>query len=161
MPEALKPCPFCGSDYASVGEPKLDPDSYETTISVRCWECDAFVTHEFLRGGMYTQKRTLNKRAIKAETATAISKWNTRSENEELTRLREEVKGLRARRIAFSSEDEGYIATNELMPGCSAFGDTPNEALTEMNDAEAAWLHAYRNANGKDFSSRALLKKEG
>jgi predicted RNase H-like HicB family nuclease len=32
------------------------------------------------------------------------------------------------------------------LPGCSAFGDTQQEALTELQDAIAAWIEAARSA---------------
>lgn len=50
--------------------------------------------------------------------------------------------------IFFSPEDEGYIADIPDLPYCSAFGETPEEALAEVLRAKAAWLEAAR-AEGK------------
>ena len=44
--------------------------------------------------------------------------------------------------IFYSDEDEGYIADIPDLPHCSAFGDTPDEALHEVLKAKAAWLEA-------------------
>ena len=45
--------------------------------------------------------------------------------------------------IFWSDEDNGYIAIAPDLPGCSAFGDTPIEAIQEMNDAISAWMQAW------------------
>jgi len=50
--------------------------------------------------------------------------------------------------IFYSEEDEGYIADIPDLKFCSAFGDTPEEALREVQVAKAAWLEAAR-AEGK------------
>lgn len=50
--------------------------------------------------------------------------------------------------IFYSEEDEGYIADIPDLKFCSAFGDTPEEALQEVQIAKAAWLEAAR-AEGK------------
>ena len=44
--------------------------------------------------------------------------------------------------IFYSEEDEGYIADIPDLQGCSAFGATPVEALSEVEQAKAAWLEA-------------------
>lgn len=44
--------------------------------------------------------------------------------------------------IFYSEEDEGYIADIPDLQGCSAFGATPVEALSEVELAKAAWLEA-------------------
>lgn len=44
--------------------------------------------------------------------------------------------------IFYSEEDEGYIADIPDLPGCSAFGHTPEEALREVQIAKQAWLEA-------------------
>jgi hypothetical protein len=36
--------------------------------------------------------------------------------------------------VFWSDEDEGYIAVVPHLPGCSAFGDTPEEAVREIGD---------------------------
>ncbi len=46
--------------------------------------------------------------------------------------------------IFYSEEDEGYIADIPDLKYCSAFGDTPEEALREVLIARAAWLEAAR-----------------
>ena len=50
--------------------------------------------------------------------------------------------------IFYSEEDSGYIADIPDLKFCSAFGDTPEEALREVQIAKAAWLEAAR-AEGK------------
>ena len=44
--------------------------------------------------------------------------------------------------IFYSEEDEGYIADIPDLECCSAFGNTPEEALAELEKAKAAWLAA-------------------
>lgn len=44
--------------------------------------------------------------------------------------------------VFWSDEDEGYIAIAPDLPGCSAFGDTQEEAIREMQDAMFSWLEA-------------------
>lgn len=44
--------------------------------------------------------------------------------------------------IFYSEEDEGYIADIPDLKFCSAFGDTPQEALQEVLIAKSAWLEA-------------------
>jgi predicted RNase H-like HicB family nuclease len=46
--------------------------------------------------------------------------------------------------IFYSEEDEGYIADIPDLKFCSAFGDTPEEALREVQIAKAAWFEAAR-----------------
>ena len=48
--------------------------------------------------------------------------------------------------IFHSDEDGGYIADIPDLEACSAFGDTPNEALAEVQRAKQAWLDAARAA---------------
>ncbi len=48
--------------------------------------------------------------------------------------------------IFFSEEDGGYIADIPDLDSCSAFGDTPEEALSEVERAKAAWLAAAKEA---------------
>ncbi len=42
--------------------------------------------------------------------------------------------------IFYSEEDEGYIAVVPELPGCSAFGETEEEALEEVKIAMELWL---------------------
>lgn len=44
--------------------------------------------------------------------------------------------------IFYSAEDEGYIADIPDLKACSAFGDTPEDALREVEVAKTAWLEA-------------------
>lgn len=46
--------------------------------------------------------------------------------------------------IFYSREDEGYIADIPDLEACSAFGDTPAEALARVEIAKVAWLEAAR-----------------
>jgi predicted RNase H-like HicB family nuclease len=50
--------------------------------------------------------------------------------------------------IFYSDEDGGYIADISDLVSCSAFGNTPTEALAEVQIAKAAWIEAAK-ANGK------------
>jgi antitoxin HicB len=45
--------------------------------------------------------------------------------------------------VFWSDEDEGYIAIAPDLPGCSAFGETPVEAIQEINIAISAWTEAW------------------
>ena len=49
-------------------------------------------------------------------------------------------------RVFWSDEDEGFIAVVDDFPGCSAFGETKQEALKELYDAIVAWMRAARAA---------------
>lgn len=46
--------------------------------------------------------------------------------------------------IFFSEEDEGYIADIPDLEHCSAFGDSPDEALREVIIAKEAWLESAK-----------------
>jgi predicted RNase H-like HicB family nuclease len=48
--------------------------------------------------------------------------------------------------IFYSDEDGGYIADIPDLDSCSAFGETPEHALDEVQRAKAAWLEAARAA---------------
>lgn len=48
--------------------------------------------------------------------------------------------------IFYSDEDGGYIADIPDLKACSAFGETPEEALREVRAAKAAWLESARQA---------------
>jgi len=50
--------------------------------------------------------------------------------------------------IFHSEEDEGYIADIPDLKHCSAFGETPIEALQELALAKQAWIDSAR-AEGK------------
>ncbi len=49
--------------------------------------------------------------------------------------------------IFYSEEDGGYIADIPDLRFCSAFGETPEEALQEVQIAKTAWLEAARASN--------------
>ena len=51
--------------------------------------------------------------------------------------------------VAYSGEDEGFIATVPELPGCSAFGETEEEAIREVKVAVSLWLSAARKARRK------------
>lgn len=44
--------------------------------------------------------------------------------------------------LFWSDEDQAYVCIAPDLPGCSAVGDTPAEAIREMEDAMASWLEA-------------------
>lgn len=48
--------------------------------------------------------------------------------------------------IFFSDEDEGYIADIPDLEACSAFGETAEMALAEVERAKDAWIAAARAA---------------
>ena len=48
--------------------------------------------------------------------------------------------------IFYSNEDEGYIADIPDLKYCSAFGETPELALQEVQIAKTAWLEAAKAA---------------
>jgi len=47
--------------------------------------------------------------------------------------------------IFYSEEDGGYIADIPDLEACSAFGETPEEALREVQLAKALWLKSARS----------------
>jgi len=48
--------------------------------------------------------------------------------------------------VFYSDDDEGYIADIPDLSHCSAFGETPEEALSEVIKAKDAWLESARNS---------------
>jgi len=50
--------------------------------------------------------------------------------------------------IFYSEEDGGYIADLPDLNACSAFGTTPEEALSEVQRAKKIWLETAK-AEGK------------
>ena len=50
--------------------------------------------------------------------------------------------------IFYSEDDCGYIADIPDLDACSAFGDTPDEALHEVQKAKSLWIEAAK-AEGK------------
>ncbi len=62
--------------------------------------------------------------------------------------------------IFYSEEDRGYIAVAPELPGCSAFGETEEEALREIKVAMELWLQTAEK-EGREIPKprgRALLK---
>jgi predicted RNase H-like HicB family nuclease len=53
--------------------------------------------------------------------------------------------------IFYSDEDQGYIADIPDLSYCSAFGETPMEALEELEIAKKLWLETAQ-AEGKSIS---------
>jgi predicted RNase H-like HicB family nuclease len=49
--------------------------------------------------------------------------------------------------IFYSDEDGGYIADIPDLESCSAFGDTPDQALAEVMVAKEAWLASAHDAH--------------
>jgi predicted RNase H-like HicB family nuclease len=46
--------------------------------------------------------------------------------------------------VFWSDEDDCYVADVPDLETCSAFGDTPEEALAEVQIAKRAWLEVAR-----------------
>lgn len=62
--------------------------------------------------------------------------------------------------IFHSAEDKGYIAVVPELPGCSAFGETEEEALKEVKVAISLWLETAKK-EGRQLpkpSEKELLK---
>lgn len=51
-----------------------------------------------------------------------------------------------AAEVFWSEADHGFIAVAPDLPGCSAFGETPQEAVAELQDAICAWIEAASSA---------------
>jgi predicted RNase H-like HicB family nuclease len=65
--------------------------------------------------------------------------------------------------VFWSDEDEGFIAIAPDLPGCSAFGETRYDALTELDGAIEAWIEAASAAGnpvpGPSRPPRAALAR--
>lgn len=48
--------------------------------------------------------------------------------------------------VFWSSEDDAWVADVPDLPYCSAVGDTPHEAVAQVETAIEAWLDAARSA---------------
>jgi predicted RNase H-like HicB family nuclease len=48
--------------------------------------------------------------------------------------------------VFYSDDDGGYIADIPDLEACSAFGQTPEEAVAEVERAKEAWLRSAREA---------------
>jgi predicted RNase H-like HicB family nuclease len=63
--------------------------------------------------------------------------------------------------IFFSEEDEGFIALAPELPGCSAFGETEEDALKEIKTAMELWLDVAKE-DGRPIpppAGRPVLKE--
>jgi len=63
--------------------------------------------------------------------------------------------------IFYSEEDDGYIAVVPELPGCSAFGETEEEALKEIKTAIELWIEAAKK-EGREIPKpmgKELLKE--
>jgi predicted RNase H-like HicB family nuclease len=49
--------------------------------------------------------------------------------------------------IFYSEDDQGYIADIPDLKNCSAFGETPSQALIEVLAAKESWLEAAKENN--------------
>ena len=47
-------------------------------------------------------------------------------------------------RLFFDPRDKAWVAVSDDLPGCSAGGDTPVEALQEFEVALEAWIEALK-----------------
>ncbi len=54
--------------------------------------------------------------------------------------------------IFYSEEDGGYIADIPDLDSCSAFGETPEQALGEVEKVKKAWIEAAHQS-GKPIPS--------
>lgn len=45
--------------------------------------------------------------------------------------------------LFYSEEDEGWIAAVPDLQNCSAFGDSPEQALRELRSATEGWLECW------------------
>ena len=54
--------------------------------------------------------------------------------------------------LFYSDNDKGYIADIPDLKFCSAFGQTPTEALTEVLEAKEMWIETAK-ANNKPIPS--------
>src|SRR5262249_37466832 len=69
--------------------------------------------------------------------------------------------------VFWSDEDEGFVAVATDLPGSSAFGDTQDEALQELQDAITGWIEAQRSAGNpvpapstpsREYSGKVLVR---
>ena len=55
--------------------------------------------------------------------------------------------------IFYREEDGGYIADIPDLSHCSAFGQTPQEALLEVLKAKNAWIESARSNRSEEHTS--------
>jgi len=63
--------------------------------------------------------------------------------------------------VFYSDEDGGYIAIVPDLPGCSAFGQTEEEALCEVRMAVESYLAALKADNRPIPEPSAILRASG
>lgn len=61
--------------------------------------------------------------------------------------------------VFWSDEDNCYIATVPDLEGCSAFGDTPEAAVREVQVAKRLWLEVARE-DGEEIPQPLYLPPE-
>jgi len=49
-------------------------------------------------------------------------------------------------KVFWDADDGGFIAIAPDLPGCSAFGQTQEEAVRELQDAVDAWIEGAKTA---------------
>ncbi len=59
--------------------------------------------------------------------------------------------------IFYSHEDGGYIADIPDLPYCSAFGDTPEEVLAQVQKAKALWIETAQ-VEGRPVPRRSVRR---
>lgn len=52
-------------------------------------------------------------------------------------------------KIFYSEEDKGFIAVIPDLPGCSAFGETEEDAMKEVKIAQELWLRTAKKERRK------------
>ena len=62
--------------------------------------------------------------------------------------------------VFWSDEDGAWVADVPELKSCSAFGDTPEEAVTEVRVAMQAWLAAARDAGHSIPQARCRSRVE-
>ena len=69
--------------------------------------------------------------------------------------------------VFWSEDDKGFIAVAPDLPGCSAIGETQEEALRELHEAIAGWIDAARSVGNpvpapsspiNEYSGKVLLR---
>lgn len=73
---------------------------------------------------------------------------------------------LYERKVFYSAEDKAWIAVAPELPGCSAFGKTPDRALEELVTAIELWLETAKSKKWstpkplatRDAGGRILLR---
>jgi len=69
-------------------------------------------------------------------------------------------------KIFYSEEDKGFIAIISDLPGCSAYGETEDEAIRQVKIAQELWLKTAKKEKRKiptpsvkdTFSGRILAR---